>query len=175
MIAAFIQGPLFRLIPVGLLLLVLQTTLLTELRPMDVIIQVMLALAAAAGAAGGADRGALAGFTLGLLYDFGTTNVIGTTALTMSCAGIVAGLAWSITVYPPWWLGAVFTTLGAAVGELGVPVVRAFMGHEDVFAPELFTVVPVVAAAAGLLSPLFVPLSRWCMRMPLPEWKAPPA
>lgn len=174
MLAAFVQGPLFRLIPVGLLLLTLQTTLFVDLQPAGVMIQVMLALAAATGAGGGADRGALAGFVLGLMYDLGTWSPLGSTALTMSAAGIVAGLAWSITVNPPWWLAMIFTMFGAAVGEVGVPVVRSFIGDHNVFTPELYTIVPVVTIAAGVFSPVFVPLSRWCMRIKRSEWKAPP-
>jgi rod shape-determining protein MreD len=173
MIAAFVQGPLIRLIPVGLVLLALQTTLFVELQPAGVIVQVMLALAAAAGAAGGADRGAIAGFVLGLMYDLGTDSPLGSTALTMALAGIVAGLAWSITVDPPWWLAAIFVALGAAVGEAAVAVVRTFTGEVDTFDERLYTIVPVVAVAAALLSPLFVPLSKWCLRIRKPEWKAP--
>ena len=47
----------------------LPATLFADLRPAGVSIQVMLALAAAAGAAGGPQKGALAGFVLGLMYD----------------------------------------------------------------------------------------------------------
>ncbi len=172
MIAAFIQGPVFRLLPVGVILLALQNTLFVDLRPAGVIIQVLLALAAAAGAAGGADRGALAGFVLGLLYDLGTDSPIGATALTMALGGVVAGIAWTIMVDPPWWLAAIFTTVGAAAGELAVPVVRIFIGEAEAFEPRFATVVIVVAIAAGALSPLFVPLSRWCLRIRKPEWKA---
>ena len=52
-------------------MLALQRTLFADLRPGGVALQVMLALAAAAGAAGGPQKGALAGFVLGLMYDLG--------------------------------------------------------------------------------------------------------
>lgn len=168
MIAAFVQSPVFRLIPVGVILLALQNTLFIELQPAGVIVQVLLALAAAAGAAGGAESGALAGFVLGLIYDLGTDSPIGATALTMALAGVVAGIAWIVTVDPPWWLAALFTAIGAAAGELAVPVLRIFIGEADAFEPRFTTVVLVVAVAAGTLSPMFVPLSRWCLRMRTP-------
>ncbi len=172
MLFAFIQGPLFRLLAVGVLLLALQNTLFVELRPAGVVVQVLLALAAAAGAAGGADRGALAGFVLGLLFDLGSDSPIGASALTMALGGIVAGIAWSIMVDPPWWLAAIFTMIGAAAGEAAVPLVRVFIGESVRFDSELSTVVLVVAAAAGVLSPIFVPLARWCLRLRRAEWKA---
>ena len=37
----------------------------------------------------------------------------------------------SIAVEPHWWLAALFTGLGAAVGEAAVPVVRVFIGQEQ--------------------------------------------
>jgi hypothetical protein len=51
-----------------------------------------------------------------------------------------------------------------------VPVVRSFIGEEHHFAPRLFTVIPVVTVAAMMLSPLFVPLGRWCMRVKKTDW-----
>ena len=54
-----------------------------------------------------------------------------------------------------------------------MPVIRTFVGEEQVFEPRLGIVVAVVAAGAMVLSPLFVPVGRWCMRIKRPEWKAP--
>ena len=45
-----------------------------------------------------------------------------------------------------------------------MPVVRTFIGEEDVFSPRLLTVVGVVAVGAFLLSPALVPVGRWCLR-----------
>ena len=55
-----------------------------------------------------------------------------------------------------------------------VPVVRAFIGEEHVFTPRLYTIVPVVAVAAMVMSPVLVPIGRWCMKVKRPEWKAIP-
>jgi len=173
MIAAFLQGPLFRLIPVGIMLVALQRTLFVDLRPADVVVQVVLALAAAAGAGAGSERGALAGFVLGLLFDLGVGTPLGSSSVTMGLAGFTAGYVRSITIDPQWWLAALFTAIGAGVGELAIPVVRTFIGEIDPFDPRLRTIVPVVAAGAAVLSPAFVPLGRWCMRIKRVEWKAP--
>jgi rod shape-determining protein MreD len=164
---------LLRLASVGLILVALQRTLFTDLRPAGVSVQVVLALAAAAGAAGGPQKGALAGFVLGLMYDLAAGTPLGSSSITMGLAGYAAGYVTSITIDPQWWLAALFTALGAAIGEAAVPVVRTFIGEEDVFSPRLATVVGVVAAGALLLSPLLVPVGRWCLRIKRPEWKAP--
>lgn len=175
MLAAFWQGPLIRLIPVGMILLALQRSLFVEVTFAGVIVQVVLALAAAAGAAAGSERGATAGFVLGVMYDMLEGLPVGSTALPMTIAGAVAGLLALIVADPRWWLAMVFTTLGAAVGEVMVPVVRLFTGVDDPFQPRLTLIVPVVAIAAGVLSPVFVPLARWCLRIKRPEWVAPPS
>src|SRR5262245_407776 len=112
-----------------MVLVALQETLFVDLRPAGVTVQVVLALAAATGAAAGPQRGALAGFALGLMYDLRAGTPLGSSSLTMGLAGWVAGYSLSITIDPQWWLAALFTGLGAAVGETAVPIVRTFIGE----------------------------------------------
>lgn len=176
MFASLVQGPLPRLALVGVMLVALQQTLFVDLRPAAVTIQIVLALAAAAGAAAGPQKGALAGFVLGMMFDLRAGTPLGSSSLSMGVGGFVAGYSLSITVDPQWWLAMIFTGIGAAVGETMVPVVRSFIGEEGHFTPRLFTVVPVVSAAAMILSPVFVPVGRWCMRVKKVDWtkvKAP--
>lgn len=172
MFASLIHGPLLRLFAVGVVLLALQQTLFADLRPAGISVQVMLTLAAAAGAAGGPQKGALAGFVLGLLYDLSVGTPLGSSSISMGLGGFVAGYVTAITVRPPWWLAGLFTALGAAVGEAAVPVIRSFVGEDHAFDPHDGVVVGVVAAGALVLSPLLVPVGRWCMRVKQPEWKA---
>ena len=169
---AFLTGPLVRLFPVGLCVLAIQRTVLTEFRPFGVVLQIVLALAAATGAGAGPERGALGGFTLGLMYDLATGSPLGLTALVYALAGFVAGYALTLTPTPPWWLASIFTAIGAAVGETAVPIGRALIGQDGWFTTQLFTIVPVVAAFALVMSPLFVPLGRWCMCVKKTKWKA---
>ncbi len=175
MLAAFIQGPLVRIIPVGMVLLALQRTIFVELQVNGVTLQVMVAFAAAAGAAGGSERGAVVGFVVGVMYDLADGTPLGSSAVALTVAGAVAGLLAMIAADPQWWLAMVFTALGAAAGEIMVPVVRLFIGETDAIDPRLRVIVPVVAAGAAVMSPLLVPLSRWCLRMKKAEWKVPPA
>lgn len=170
MFASFVQGPIPRLVLVGTVLMALQQTLFVDLRPAGVTVQVMLSLAAATGAATGPQKGALAGFALGLMYDLRAGTPVGSSSLTMGLGGYVAGYSLSITVDPQWWLAALFTGLGAAVGEAAVPVVRAFIGDEQAFADRWYRVVVVVTAAAMVASPVLVPLGRWCVKVRRTDW-----
>jgi rod shape-determining protein MreD len=174
MIVALLRSSITRIIAVGMMLLALQNTIFADMRPAGVALQVMLAFAAAAGAAGGSERGAAAGFILGLLFDLGTGGPLGASSITMGLAGYVAGYVALINIERQWWLAAIFVAVGSAVGELGVPVVRSFIGDSNVYSNRLYTVVPLVAFAAAVASPLLVPVSRWCLRLGKTEWKAPP-
>jgi rod shape-determining protein MreD len=171
-VRAFLTGPLVRLFPVGLCVLAIQRTVLTEVRVFGVVLQLVLALAAAAGAGAGPERGAVAGFTLGLMSDLAIGSPLGLTAIVYALAGFVAGYVFTLTRTPQWWLAAIFTSIGAAVGETALPAGRTLIGEDGWFTSQLFTIVPVVAAFALLMSPLFVPLGRWCMCVKKPRWKA---
>ena len=111
MLASLVQGPLLRLVTVGLVV-VAAGTLFADLRPAGVSMQVVLALAAAAGAAGGPQKGALAGFVLGLMYDLAAGTPLGSSSITMGLAGYAAGYVTSITIDPQWWLAGIFTARG---------------------------------------------------------------
>ncbi|MFN6121544.1 MAG: rod shape-determining protein MreD [Actinomycetes bacterium] len=169
---AFLTGPLVRLFPVGLCVLAMQRTFLTELKVMDVVLQIVHAHAAGAGAGAGPERGAIAGFTLGLMYDLATGSPLGLTALVYALAGFVAGYVLTFTPTPPWWLASLFVGIGAAVGETAAPAARALIGQDGWFTSQLFTIVPVVTVFALVISPLAVPLGRWCMCVKRPKWKA---
>jgi len=91
MFASLVQGPLPRLVLVGIVLVALQETLFIDLRPAAVTVQIVLALAAAAGAAAGSQQGALAGFVLGLMYDLRAGTPLGSSSLAMGVGGFVAG------------------------------------------------------------------------------------
>lgn len=173
MFAAFVQGPLVRIIPVGMVLLALQRTIFVELQVDGVIIQVMMATAAAAGVAGGSERGALVGFVFGVMFDLVEGTPLGSTAIAMTIAGVVGGLLALVAADPQWWLNALFTGLGTAAGAMTIPVVRLFIGETEPFQDRLTVVVPVVAVAAAVMSPVLVPLGRWCLRMKRPEWTRP--
>jgi rod shape-determining protein MreD len=144
---------------------------MTELPVFGVVVQLVLALSASAGAGAGPERGALAGFTLGMMYDLATGSPLGLTALAYALAGYVAGYVLTLTPTPPWWLTSVFATLGAAVGETALPVGRTLIGQDGWFTTRLFVIVPVVAGATLVTSPLLVPVGRWCMGVKKPRWK----
>ncbi|MEI6401134.1 MAG: hypothetical protein WCP59_03000 [Actinomycetota bacterium] len=168
---SFLTGPLIRLFPVGLVVLAIQRTVLTEVTPFGVVLPLVLALSASAGAGAGSERGALAGFTFGLMYDLATGSPLGLTGLVFGLSGFIAGYVLTLTPTPQWWLAAIFAAIGTAVGEFVQPIARLIIGQEGWFNDRLFVIVPVAAVFALVASPVLVPVGRWCMRVKTPRWK----
>ena len=173
MFAAFFQSSLIRLIPVGMVLLAIQRTVLVDIKVSGVIVQLVLAFVAAAGASGGSERGAVAGFVLGSMFDLVEGTPLGSTAIAYTVAGAVAGLLALVAADPQWWLKAIFVGLGCAAGEAMLSVIRLFIGEENPWPADMAKVIAIVAVAGALMSPVLVPLSRWCLKIRGPAWTAP--
>ncbi|WP_040492525.1 rod shape-determining protein MreD [Ilumatobacter nonamiensis] len=173
MFAALFQSSLIRLIPVGMILLAIQRTVFADIKVSGVVVQVVLAFVAAAGASGGSERGAVVGFVLGSMYDMVEGTPLGSTAIAFTVAGIVAGLLALIAADPQWWLKAIFVGLGCAAGEAMLPVVRLFIGEEHPWPANMPKVIFIVAVSGAIMSPILLPLSRWCLKIRKSEWTAP--
>ena len=172
------RGPLLtialRLLPVGLIALAIQRVVFAEHPIAGVKVQFVLALVVAAGAGGGSDRGAVAGFVLGLMYDFSGDTPLGMMALAYGLGGMTAGYVQSLTPDPQWWLAMMFATIGAAVGELSIPLIESVTGESGWVSRDLVLDVTVVAIAAGVLCPLLMPVGRWMMGVKRKKWKVIP-
>jgi rod shape-determining protein MreD len=80
-----------RLVLVALVLLAFHTTLLNDLRPFGVMAQILVLFVASAGTLYGAEIGAIAGLTVGLMYDAVLTTPLGSNALVFGVIGLLAG------------------------------------------------------------------------------------
>lgn len=173
MFAAFAQSSLIRLIPIGMVLIAIQRTMFVEIKVSGVIVQVVLAFVAAAGASGGSERGAVAGFVLGSMLDMVEGTPLGSTAIAYTVGGIVAGLLALIAADPQWWLKAIFIALGCAAGEVMLSVVRLFIGDEFPWPADMAKVLVIISVAGAVMSPVLIPLSRWCLKIRGSAWTAP--
>lgn len=169
-----VSGPVPRLFLVGLVLLGLQNTVFSNHPITDVRIQVLLAFTAAAGAASSAERGALAGFVLGMMYDLSSGQPLGQTALAYGFGGLVAGYLTVLKPVPRWWMIAGFVALGAAAGEAAIPVLMLVTGQQGWLSWRVVRVVGIVTVASVVLAPIFVPIGRWAVAHRAPQWKALP-
>ncbi len=170
----FVQGPIPRLVAFGLILLGVQNTVCAAHPLFGVRIQLPLAFVVAAGAASTAERGALAGFVLGMMYDLSSGQPLGQTALAYGLGGFVAGYLSVVRPVPRWWMIAGFAALGAVAGEGSVPVLMLVTGQEGWLGLRMVKVLVVVAAGClALLAPLFTP-ARWAAGLRRPKWRVMP-
>jgi rod shape-determining protein MreD len=99
--------------------LVLQVSIVSDLRAAGAVGDVLLVVVVAAGLTGGADRGASYGFAAGVLYDLVLDTPFGLTALTYSLVGFAVGLIGSLLMRTSgWWPVGVAAGAGAAQAAL---------------------------------------------------------
>lgn len=174
-VGRLLRRPIFRLVPVGIVFIALQRAVLADIPIRHVVLELVLALAAACGVAGGPERGAYAGFVLGVMFDLGTASPLGENALAFGLAAYVAGFVTLVAVDPHWWLSMIFAMAGAATGEVAIPVVETFIKDGGWQGHRVSVIVLIVSIFSGALSPLLIPLGRWCLCIRKRAWKVPTA
>jgi rod shape-determining protein MreD len=165
MLIAFLRGHVARIMLVGITLLALQTTVFADLRINGVALQILTTFAAVVAAVGGPEKGLTAAVICGVMYDMAAGSDIGSSALTMGVAAVVASTVAFINIEQQWWISAVFVGMGVGAGEAAVPFVRALTGEELIGVGDLAQIVPIVAVGALLMAPLFLPIARWSIRL----------
>jgi rod shape-determining protein MreD len=160
---SLIGRPTVRLTLVAFVILGIQTTLFADMKPFGVTADLMLLGATAAGAVAGPQRGALAGFIFGLMFDFVLVTPFGVSALVYGLAGFLAGLVvHSWTSDPTWWLTLLVVAGCSAGAVIGLAVAGTFVGLEGAFQSGLFRTAIIVGLIDGVLAPLAMPVQRWC-------------
>ena len=144
---------LFRAALVLLAALVLQVTMLSDLRVLGALGDLMLALTVAAGLTGGADRGVTWGFATGVLYDLMLDTPFGLSALTYALVGYAVGLAGSALMRTSgWWPVGVAAVAGVVQATLYTALAN-LMGDAFPF---------------GHLPAIALVMAAWCALLVLP-------
>ena len=156
----------FRLFMVGLIVLSFQTTILNDMRPFGVCLQVMLLLAASSGLARGSELGATAGFMIGLMYDMVLTTPLGVCAAVFAAVGYLAGYAHRFVHEPNWWSQMVLAAGASAAGTILMPFALTVVGVEGVLTLRVIGVAFVVAAFNAVFSLPFERVCRWALSEP---------
>ena len=152
-----------RLVLVMLVVLSLQTTLFTELRPFGVAAQLVLLFVVVSGSINGVAIGALTGLIAGLMYDFILSTPVGLTSLTLGLAGATAGLLLYFFDQPTWWMRLVTVVIVSVLGEIYYPLAQTVVGLDGWLQLRMIKVAIVVAIFNAVLSPLAVLICRWTL------------
>lgn len=152
-----------RLSLVLVVLLVLQTTWMTDLRPFGVPGDLMLLLAIAAGMAGGPLRGATVGFVAGLAMDLVLLTPLGLSALVYLAVGYAVGSVHDGVLRSAPWIPVVAAFVASIVGVVFYVVLGQLVGQEFrlPYLPRIVLVTAVLNAAL-VFPALFA--TRWIER-----------
>lgn len=104
-----------RAVLVALAALILQISVVADLRIAGAIGDLMLVVVVAAGLTGGPDRGATYGFALGVLYDLVLDTPFGLSALTYALVGYAVGLVGAALVRTSGWWPVLIAAAAAAM------------------------------------------------------------
>ena len=163
-----------RTLLVGLFALGLQTTFLSSVTLIGIVVQLMLCLAVAAGVSGGSERGAIVGFSLGLMFDLVLSTPLGLTALVYGLAGFLAGYFNSLSINHPWWLRSIVVGGSSSIVMFIHPVLATWVGVDGWLTTRVFEVALVVGLANAVIGLAAVPLMRWTLAIKRQERIAPP-
>lgn len=161
---ALSENRYFRLVLVGLVFLGLQTTLFNDLRPFGVSLEVMVLLAASSGLAAGSETGAIAGFTVGLLYDFVLTTPLGLCAAVFAIVGYSAGFVHSFVHAATWWSRMLLAAGASAIGMILLPIAFTITGAEGILTVHILLVALVVSLFNAILSPPAAWVCKWALK-----------
>lgn len=151
-----------RALLVLLVVLVLQLTVVLDIRIGGAHPDLILGLAIAAGLAGGTERGAIVGFLSGLAFDLFLTTPFGLSALVGTGVGVAAGqlVAAGVDRTNGLFVPGV-AALGSAIGVIMFAVLGAVLGQPDTLTVGLGAAVGVVTVVNGILGFFLVRACNW--------------
>jgi rod shape-determining protein MreD len=149
-----------------LVAVVVQTTLFVDVHPLGVAPELPLLVALHCGRVVGAERGATAGFVMGLLYDVQHPSPFGLWAITCAVlAYLIGNLAESL--HRPTGLVAAFSTgLASLAGVVAFALGAAILGQPGFATPALPRIALLVGLSNVALSPVVGRAIRWCYHPP---------
>ena len=157
------RQPWLRLTAVAFVILAIQTTLCTEMKPLGETLDLMLLAVAATGVVGGSQSGALAGFVFGIAFDLVLVTPFGMSPLVYGLVGFAAGYAQTLTFEPTWYLNAGLVAAGSTLGVFGLAVAQQVIGPRAPVESSIVQTAFVVGIVNGLLAPISIPIQRWCL------------
>ena len=157
------RSELARLSLVVVLFVVVQDTVMLDLRIGGVHPDIMLLLPILAGIVGGPSRGAGIGFATGLVADLFLPTPFGLSALVGCLVGFGVGLATIALDRSAWWLVLVVALGASALYEVTYGVLGSVLGQPQMLHVALARIVVVVAVTNVLLAIVAVRLVKWGM------------
>ncbi len=145
------------------LFVVVQQTLMLDLRVGGVHPDIMILLPIVAGLVGGPSRGASMGFAAGLVADLFLPTPFGLSALVATLIGFAVGVATLALDRTSRWLPVVAALGGSAVYEIVYALLGSVLGQPQMVHVDLLRVVVVVSLTNAVLAVPAVRLVNWAL------------
>jgi rod shape-determining protein MreD len=155
--------PWVRVPLVTAIVLAIQLSLFTDMRPFDAVADVMLLLVLASGMVAGPRDGALCGFFIGFVYDLMLRTPFGLSALAYALIGYAAGYLQAVVSSAPWWIGMLIMGAASAVSVVIYATIGTVFGLRDAVNLHLVTVMVVVGVVNLLLAVPALWVQRWAL------------
>lgn len=157
------ESSIVRTILVATVLLAVQTTVLTEIRPLGVVIDLVVPFAAVAGVLAGPRRGLRVAFLLGLGFDLLIGTALGLKPMTYSIvAFVLALLPWEkVLAFRP--ITAVVIGAAGGGGAVLEVLLAGLTGRDEAVSLRLTVVFAVVALASAAIALIAVRIMRWSL------------
>jgi rod shape-determining protein MreD len=141
--------------------LILQISVMSDLRVKGAAPDLMLLLAVCAGMADGPETGALVGFVAGLLIDlFLQTTPVGLSALTYCIVGFGVGTLRHTVIRDSWWLAPLTSLIASGAGVALFVVIGVMVGQSQLTALPATSLVEIATIVAVMNAVLAVPVIR---------------
>lgn len=163
MLSQMAVSPLVRLPLVVAVVLALQTSLATDVRPLGVAADLMLLLAVSAGVVAGPERGAIAGFVVGLAFDLVLQTPFGLSALVYAATAFSVGFLRLGLERSGWWVRIAAVFVASATAVMAFALLGSLFGMTRIVNPRLLLVALVVASVNALLAPVALSVMRWTL------------
>ena len=155
--------PWVRVPLVTVVVLAVQLSLFTDMRPFDALADIMLLLVLASGMVAGPRDGALCGFFIGFLYDLMLRTPFGLSALAYALIGYAAGYLQAVVSSAPWWIGMLIVGAASAASVAIYAIIGTVFGLRDAVNLHLVTVMVVVGVVNLLLARPALWVQRWAL------------
>lgn len=154
----------FRLVLVLLVLLSVQTTLFSDLRPFGFAIQLLAVFVACIGSTHDLQTGAVVGLVAGFMYDAVLATPLGVSALVFGGVGALAALMLQPFRDPTASLRILVVGVVAGLGEVLMPVMKSVVGLSGWLDSRTVGAALVTFAGALVMAGPLIPVSRWTMQ-----------
>ena len=154
----------FRLVLVVLIVMSLQTTLFSEIRPFGFAVQIVAVFVACVGCTHDLQTGAVVGLISGLMYDAVLATPLGVSALVFGALGAIAALLMQPFRDPAWWLRLLVVSVVAGFGEVLTPVMKSVVGLSGWLDTRIVGAALVTSVGALIVAGPLLPVSRWTLQ-----------